>query len=265
MKRKESAIIEGQTQLASDIFSMWLRVSFAGEVKAGQFLSLFTGEASKPLPRPVSVCETDPEAGRVRLVYRVVGSGTALFASMKAGDRIAVMGPLGNGFPLERTAGKRVLLIGGGLGIPPMLACASVMSRLSDDRKPLSAAIAAGYRDSNLWLLDDMRKYAPVMIATDDGSAGTRGTVLDSVRASGPEADVIFSCGPKVMLRAVKQYAEETGAECYVSMEERMACGIGVCLGCVCGTTKTDSHSLVKNARVCTDGPVFPAEEVDLT
>ena len=212
------------------------------------------------------------EEGEIRVVYRTVGEGTREFSRLKKGSSIEVMGPLGNGFPLERTAGKRVLLIGGGIGIPPMLFAAKSLAPKAGERADASACdhagtilAALGYRTSETYLLEEMKELCPVAISTDDGSLGTHGTVLDAVRASSYEADIIFACGPKVMLRAVKEYAEETGAECYVSMEERMACGVGVCLGCVCRKTETDPHSLSSYSRVCTDGPVFPAKEVDLT
>jgi dihydroorotate dehydrogenase electron transfer subunit len=161
---------------------------------------------------------------------------------------------------VEKEKGKKVLLIGGGIGIPPMLNCAKALKK--NGAEPL---FAVGYRTNDTYLLDDLKKTAPVLISTDDGSLGTHGTVVDAIREQKAEADVIFACGPKPMLCGVKAYAEEKKIPCYVSMEERMACGIGVCLGCVTKTTKPDEHSLVKNARVCKDGPVFNAEDVDLT
>jgi dihydroorotate dehydrogenase electron transfer subunit len=265
MKRKETACVTEQLQLAEGIYSLRLRVSFADAVKPGQFVSLFTGDPSRLLPRPLSVCGADPAAGEIRVVYRVAGSGTKDFSGLVKGDKVDVMGPLGNGFPLEETAGKRVLLAGGGIGIPPMLFCGEMLADEERKEKPASVTFAAGYRSADTFLLEEMKAAAPVLISTDDGSLGVHGTVLDAVRASGAEADVIFACGPKVMLRAVKDFARETGAACYVSLEERMACGVGVCLGCVAKTTGIDSHSHVGNTRICADGPVFAAEEVDLT
>ena len=189
-----------------------------------------------------------------------------------------ILGPLGNGFPLT---GKKPLVIGGGIGVPPMLELAQALSRVllveevkagrtygsGDSRQEgRDARVTAvlGYRDSQLFLKEEFEPWAKVYVSTDDGSAGTKGTVIDAVRENGVEADVIFACGPKPMLRAVKAYAAEKGIPCYVSLEERMACGIGACLGCVCKTTGEDAHSHVHNARVCNDGPVFAAEEVEL-
>ena len=102
------------------------------------------------------------------------------------------------------------------------------------------------------------------MIATEDGSSGTKGNVLDAIRAHDLKADVIFACGPAPMLRALKQYAEQNGIRCWLSMEEKMACGIGACLSCVCPSTEIDEHSQVKNRRVCTEGPVFLSTQIGL-
>ncbi|MBQ3974048.1 MAG: dihydroorotate dehydrogenase electron transfer subunit, partial [Lachnospiraceae bacterium] len=115
-----------------------------------------------------------------------------------------------------------------------------------------------------LFLKEEFEKYCPVLVATEDGSRGIKGNVLDAVRAAGISPDVICACGPSPMLRAVKAYAEEAGTLCFISLEERMACGVGACLGCVAPTTKKDDHSHVNNTRVCTEGPVFDAEYIAL-
>lgn len=259
MKRKETARVISQERISGDICSLVLSVTFAGDVSAGQFVSLFPCGKEKLLPRPISVCAADAAAGTIRLVYRVAGKGTKEFSQLMRGDEVEVMGPLGHGFPLEEAKGKRVLLIGGGIGIPPLLFCAKALKGNAD------VTAAAGYRSDSTYLLEELEALCDVLVSTDDGSMGVHGTVLDAVRADGRKADLIFACGPRVMLRAVKEYAAERGIRAYVSMEERMACGVGVCLGCVCTTTAEDAHSHVHNARVCTEGPVFAAEEVDLS
>jgi dihydroorotate dehydrogenase electron transfer subunit len=172
-----------------------------------------------------------------------------------------MLGILGNGYDLSALRKKRVLLLGGGIGIPPMLELAA---RLSGDQEETEVTAALGYRDSSFFLREEMERFARVLIATEDGSAGTAGNVLDAVRQDGSGADVICACGPLPMLKAVKKYAAEKGIPAFLSLEERMACGIGVCLGCVAKTTRTDAHSHVQNARVCVEGPVFPADDVDL-
>ena len=122
--------------------------------------------------------------------------------------------------------------------------------------------IVLGFRDE-MFLMDDLKKQGSVYVATEDGSAGTEGNVLDAIRENGLDADIIYACGPLPMLRAIKEYAAENNIECWISMEERMACGIGACLACVCKSKERDEDSNVKNKRICKEGPVFRAEEVE--
>ncbi len=255
-KIKMTAKVVSQQALTDDIFSMWIQADeIAGAAVPGQFISVYTKDTGKLLPRPISLCQVDKEKGQLRIVYRVVGAGTSQFSGYQAGDDIEIMGPLGNGFPLERAAGKKVFLIGGGIGIPPMLE----LARQLDCEKQA----VLGYRDV-LFLNDEFEKFSDVYVVTEDGSAGTKGNVLDAIRENGLKADVIFACGPTPMLRALKAYAEEHEIECWLSLEEKMACGIGACLACVCQSKEVDEHSHVHNKRICKDGPVFLAQEVEL-
>lgn len=255
-KVKMTAKVVSQQALTDDIFSMWIQADeIAGVAVPGQFISVYTKDTGKLLPRPISLCQVDKEKGQLRIVYRVVGAGTSQFSGYQAGDDIEIMGPLGNGFPLERAAGKKVFLIGGGIGIPPMLE----LARQLDCEKQA----VLGYRDV-LFLNDEFEKFSDVYVVTEDGSAGTKGNVLDAIRENGLKADVIFACGPTPMLRALKAYAEEHEIECWLSLEEKMACGIGACLACVCQSKEVDEHSHVHNKRICKDGPVFLAQEVEL-
>lgn len=254
--KKKRVEVAAQERIATDVYSLWIKdEEMTRESKPGQFLSLYTEDASKLLPRPISICEIDKDGGRLRMVYRVTGPGTGtdMFSQLKVQDTIEVMGPLGNGFPLE-SSGK-ALLIGGGIGVPPMLELSKQLEA--------EVQIAAGYKEQ-LFLVEELRKNGEVFIATEDGSSGTKGTVLDAIQSNHVTADVIFACGPTPMLRAVKSYAQEQGILCYVSMEQHMACGMGACLACVCKTKETDAHSNVKNRRICKDGPVFLASEVEL-
>lgn len=252
-KFEEIAPIVRQEEIADDIYSMWIEAKdIAEHARAGQFLSVYSNDGSRLLPRPISICEIDREKGRLRLVYRVAGKGTKEFSDMHAAATLKVMGPLGNGFPKQE---KKAFLIGGGIGIPPMLELAKEL----DCEKQM----VLGYRDE-LFLNDEFKPYGTVTIATEDGSAGTKGNVLDAIRENGLTADIIYACGPTPMLRAIKQYAAENGITCYISMEERMACGIGACLACVCQSKDKDAHSNVNNKRICKEGPVFLAEEVEI-
>ncbi len=254
MKVKETAKIVSAANLAEGIYSLVLKTAASRYAIPGQFNNIFSNDGSKLLPRPISICEIDKAQGTLRVVYRVVGKGTEEFSKLQAGDTVEVLGPLGNGFPLEE---GKAIVVGGGIGVPPMLELA----------KQLKGSVTAvmGYRNDDLFLADEfIDAAADVIIATDDGSVGVHGTVVDAMKENDLTADVIYACGPKPMLRGVAQYALEKGIKCYVSMEERMACGVGACLGCVCQSKEVDDHSHVKNKRVCKDGPVFLSTEVEL-
>ena len=236
---------------------MWIEAAeIAEQTRPGQFISVYCKDNSRILPRPISVCEIDKEKGALRIVYRIAGKGTDEFSHMQAGDTVDIMGPLGNGFPMEEAKGKRIFLMGGGIGIPPMVQTAK--------EAEAEITVIAGYRNSEIFLKEELEKAGKLVVATEDGSVGTKGNVMDAIRENNLEADVIFACGPTPMLRAIKKYAEEKNILCYLSMEEKMACGIGACLACVCKSKEKDSHSHVHNKRVCKDGPVFLSTEVEL-
>lgn len=258
-KKKEKVQVLSTAKLAEGIYEMWLATDMAQEKGAGRFIALYPKNKATLLPRPISICERDAERGALRIVYRVAGEGTKEFSSYREGDTADILGVLGNGYPLEQAEGKTALLMGGGIGIPPLLELAKELNALS-----CKVQIVLGYRDAQLFLRQDMEQYGEVYVATEDGSIGTEGNVLDAVRENGLRADLIYACGPMPMLRAIKKYAAEVKIPAWISLEERMACGVGACLGCVCKTVKEDAHSHVHNARICTDGPVFLAEDVDI-
>ena len=243
------------TELVTDgVYSMWIQdEEIVQNAKPGQFVSLYCKEGSQLLPRPISICEIDKANSTLRLVYRVVGKGTEEFSGLKAGDTIRVMGPLGNGFTLE---GKKAILIGGGIGIPPMLQLAKSLDA--------EVQVVLGYRDNDLFLKEEFEPYATVYVSTEDGSVGTKGNVIDAIKANGLEGDVIMACGPMPMLRGIKAYAQEKGIKTQISLEDKMACGIGACLACVCKSKEKDHHTNVDNKRICKDGPVFYAEEIEI-
>lgn len=258
----ENAKVLSRKALAEGIYDMWLSCGSAGEARPGQFAALYTPDGTKLLPRPISICETDPENGRLRFVYRVTGenTGTWQFSRLEEGDCIRMLAPLGNGFPLDKAKGKKVLLIGGGIGIPPLIELAKRLnSHLSI--KPL---IVAGYRNKDMFLSGELKAYGTLLTATEDGSCGEKGNVLDVIGKRKTDCDIIYACGPAPMLRAVKEYAGENDIPCFVSLEERMACGIGACLACTCKSVRRDEHTNVNNKRICKDGPVFLSTEVEI-
>ncbi|MEE1034053.1 MAG: dihydroorotate dehydrogenase electron transfer subunit [Agathobacter sp.] len=288
-KFEEIAVVVDQNALGSGIYDLTLKTTnIAKAAKAGQFVSVYSNDRSKLLPRPISLCGIDRDEDTIRLVYRVTGenTGTEEFSKLVMGDRIRILGPLGNGFTVE--PGKKAFLIGGGIGVPPMLQLAkdinsgvvqttgavdtNTQEKGQTEEKQINGHgkkicdmnIIMGYRDENTFLLDEFKEQADSFVATEDGSVGTKGNVIDAINENGLEADVIYACGPMPMLRALKAYAMEHDMECYVSMEERMACGIGACLACVCKTKDKDAHSNVNNKRICKEGPVFNAKEVEL-
>ena len=258
-RKKEQAKVLSQEMLADGIYSLWIETEAALTAKPGQFVSVYTKDASKLLPRPISICEIDKDAKKLRLVYRVTGekTGTKQFSELKAGDTVPVIGPLGNGFPVEKAEGRKVFLMGGGIGVPPILELAKQMNCKEKQ-------IVVGYRDAHTFLKEEFEQNGKLYISTEDGSVGTKGNVMNAIQENGLDADIIYACGPTPMLRAIKFYAEENGIECYISLEERMACGIGACLACVCKTKEKDAHSNVNNKRICKDGPVFLSTEVEL-
>lgn len=252
---KRAVTVVSQQRLADDVYSLWLAAdSLVKEARPGQFFSVFCQNGERLLPRPISICEIDREQGYLRLVYRVVGAGTREFSSRRAGEKIEIMGPLGNGYTLLE--GGESLLIAGGIGIPPLLELAKELKG--------EKTIVLGYANAQTFLMQELKSYGCVLVATEDGSCGVQGNVMDVISEYDLTADRIYSCGPRPMLKAVQKFAEAKEIPCQISMEERMACGIGACLSCVCLSSQIDKHSQVKNKRVCKDGPVFDAREIEL-
>ena len=251
-KFKEQAVVIRQEEISYGIYSMWLKTEqIAGKAKPGQFISLYCHDGSRMLPRPISICEIDAKDNALRIVYRVAGKGTEEFSGLSTGDSIEIVGPLGNGFPLKE---KKAFLIGGGIGIPPMVELAKQLN--------CEKQMVLGYRDT-LFLQEEFKGLGSMYVATEDGSYGTEGNVLDAIKENGLDAEIIYACGPTPMLKAIKEYAIANGIECWLSLEEKMACGIGACLACVCKSKEKDAHSNVKNKRICKEGPVFLAQEVE--
>lgn len=252
--KKTVAVITEKKELKTGIFDLWLECpEVAKSAKPGQFLSVYMKEGSRLLPRPISICEISPDKNSLRIVFRIAGNGTKELSGYSVSDSIEIMGPLGNGFTFGKESSA--ILIGGGIGIPPMLELAKQLT--------CETTIVLGYRDA-VFLKDEFAPYGKVVVATEDGSEGIKGNVVDAMKAESLSADMIFACGPTPMLRGVKAYAKEHNITAQISMEEKMACGIGACLACVCKSKDKDAHSNVHNKRVCKDGPVFYAEEIEI-
>ena len=217
-------------------------------IKAGQFYMLkINGQTL--LPRPISICEKND--GQITFVYAVVGKGTEEFSKLKAGEEIALTGPLGNGFNLDENLGK-VAIVAGGIGTAPMV---EVSKRLRDKNKDAVIDVYAGFRD-DIYLTEELSKYADtVNITTNTGKHGHKGFVTEIFKPE--EYDTVLCCGPEVMMKAVVNMCKEKNVKIYVSMEKHMACGVGACLVCTCKTKDG-------NKRTCKDGPVFDGYYVEL-
>ena len=262
MISEKAAVIEKE-QLAEGIYGAWLKTAAAAEARPGQFVMLNTRSEAHLLGRPISICDIDRDDGSLRLVWRVAGYGTGEMSRLESGDEIDITGPLGNGFDISAAKGaKSIAVMGGGIGAPPLLG----LVRALHEGGAENVEVYLGYRSAaaGLFLAGEFQEFAAVHIATDDGSEGTRGTVIDALRSGEKQPELIYACGPMPMLKGIKQYAQEGLIPAYISLEERMACGVGACLGCVVKTRFKDGHSQVENARICTEGPVFAAKDVDI-
>lgn len=235
--------------LTKDVFDFALECpELAALANPGQFAQIRL--PGHTLRRPISICGIDKAAGTLRFVFQIRGEGTAELAQFQPGSEIEILAPLGNGFPVDPA--KRTLLVGGGIGVPPMLGVAAELKE--------KAVAVLGFRNQDAVILekDFQAVGAKTLIATDDGSYGHHGLVTDLCKDQ--EFDCVMACGPAPMLKAVRALAEERGVPCYVSLEERMACGIGACLGCAVGLLKEDGSQYF--GHVCKDGPVFESHRV---
>lgn len=237
----KDGIIYSNIEISPNIYEIVLEGEFKGV--PGQFYMVRGWEELDPfLPRPISIA--DIEGRKIKLLYEVRGRGTHIISKLKKGDRLSILGPLGNGFDIE-IQGK-IALISGGVGIAPMLYLAKNLSGEID--------IYSGFR-SNAYFLDQIRPYVKnVFIATEDGSTGHKGFVTELFDPS--KYDLVLTCGPTPMMEVVIKMCK-AHVPVYVSMEARMACGIGACLGCTVETIRGME-------RVCKEGPVFKGEEVVL-
>lgn len=258
-KHIEKARILKNEALTPDIYNLILLVNEIPETDPGQFLNLYCNDGSRLLPRPISICEVDAAAKTFRLIYKVTGKGTEEFSKLHEGEEIEYMGPLGTGFSLEKAEkiekkDKEILLIGGGVGVPPLLELAKGLKG--------KKRVLLGFESDSILIEEFKEVSEEVKIATTQGTEGVKGTVMDLLSQEEIRADQIYSCGPRGMLKAVQGWARDRKIPAELSLEERMACGIGACLVCTCKTKEGPHEADWNYQRVCKDGPVFNAEEV---
>lgn len=249
--QRNCEIITSQ-QLSDTTYAIAIKADeIAKDARPGQFLHILCGEAEL-LRRPISIC--DASEGIIRIVFDVVGKGTGWLSQKKSGT-LDIIGPLGRGYDLGRGS---VLLVGGGIGTPPLLYAA---------KESLGAATAVlGFRSEKHVILErQFRELCKkVYVTTDDGSYGEKGFVtapLERLLGTG-EYETVLACGPRPMLKSVAGLCAEFNVRCQVSLEERMGCGVGACLVCACKVKGEDGKGVGRFAHVCKDGPIFEASEV---
>jgi len=221
----------------------------AEESKPGQFLHIKVNKGIDPLlRRPISISRINRDEGSISLIYQVIGKGTKEMTGFRQGDDIDIIGPLGNGFSIF--TGSKCAVVGGGIGIAPLLELASCIS---------DCDAYLGFKCSTFKLGEYKAACRELHIATEDGSVGSMGYVTDFIKNIN-RYDIIYTCGPKPMMKKVKELCEKSSVKCFVSLEERMGCGVGACLVCACRIKEGDTWHYKK---VCADGPVFEAGEVD--
>ncbi len=251
MKHLEFAKVLCNNEISKNIFEMKIYVPLtANEAKIGQFINIYTGAGEFILPRPISICEIDKDHGTLTIVYQVVGKGTKILSSMTGEREIKIVGPLGNGFEISPDISEHIV-VGGGIGVPPLV---ELVKNING-----KVTVFLGFRSTPIIVEKFKELGADVYVATDDGSAGFKGNVVEFMNKIEPKGKMVYACGPKIMLKNVAAWAEKRNIKSQVSMEERMACGIGACVGCVVKIKKGEEW---QHMKVCKDGPVFWGDEV---
>ncbi|OEH84734.1 hypothetical protein BHU72_07830 [Desulfuribacillus stibiiarsenatis] len=255
---KHSVEVKSHKTIGQDLYEMIvIAPKLAQTAHPGQFVHIRVIDSLDPLlRRPISICDVDKKRGSVRFIYRAGGKGTKILSKSKEMTKIDLLGPLGRGtFPTENQAKRNMLLIGGGIGVPPLLYAAKELAK-----QGASITAILGFANHQVVILEDeFRELGDVIVTTVDGSYGKQGFVTEYITK---EPDLYLACGPKPMLQAIKNHELLQTANGYLSLEEHMACGIGACMGCVTKISISDENSEWKYRKVCDCGPVFPAERV---
>ena len=236
--------IVGKREIAKGQVELLLEnETLAKEAQPGQFVHINIGSEAHILRRPISIC--DAYDNITRIVFEIKGEGTEILSKKCVGETIDLLGPLGTGFTVKKDV--KAVVLGGGLGSFPLLYLAKNLT---------NPKVFLGFRDKEMVCMEeDFSQCGETVIATDNGTYGYNGFAINAAKEAIADCDIIYACGPTPMLKAVKQLAEEKGIEAEISMEQRMGCGIGACLVCVCKTTSGYD-------KVCQKGPVFNAKEV---
>lgn len=256
MRKVQKMEIISQREIARNIFELVLKGDLVQAMLVpGQFVNVKVSDMEAPLlRRPISICNIDYTQNQLTIVYRAEGQGTTILSKRQPGESVDILGPLGTGYNLDEIApDQTVLLVGGGIGVPPMLETSQRLKARGN--KVISVLGFASQPD--VFYEDKFAQQGEVHIATMDGSYGFAGNVVELIKKNAIDFDVVLGCGPKVMLKAIEDSFGDTHKG-YLSFEERMACGIGACYACVCQTKSG------KQARICKEGPVFPLGEVVL-
>ncbi|MEH7544742.1 MULTISPECIES: dihydroorotate dehydrogenase electron transfer subunit [Bacillaceae] len=255
MIQKELCKVLSQKEIASDIFELTIHGDLVSQINApGQFVHLKVSNGLDPLlRRPISISSYDTEQNSLTMIYRKEGKGTSMLAELRPGMHVDILGPLGNGFPVEEVStGDTALLVGGGIGVPPLYELSNQLVA-----KGVKVIHVLGFQTvSAVFYEEEFLKNGETYVATVDGSYGRKGFVTDVMKEL--QFDCIYTCGPTPMLRAIEQNYQDK--KVFLSLEERMGCGIGACFACVC--KKKDDPTGVSYKKVCSDGPVFRAGEV---
>lgn len=254
----EAGEIIANKEVGPDTWRMDIRApKVTAAAQPGQFVMVSVGqETTDPLlRRPLSIHQAENDV--LTLLYRIVGKGTRLMSFMKSGEEVSLLGPLGEGFQIK--ADQHHCLVGGGLGVAPLLFLAKAIRRQHPDEK-LTILLGGRSRDE-LLALDEFKELALVLVATDDGSHGMQGLVTDLLAKEIQGDATLYTCGPTPMMKGVARLARERKWPCQVSLETMMACGMGACLGCTVERAGLDETEK-KYVHVCKDGPVFEASKI---
>ncbi|MFC0474797.1 dihydroorotate dehydrogenase electron transfer subunit [Robertmurraya beringensis] len=257
MIRNEECIVLSNQEIAHNIFELTLKGELVQQMnEPGQFVHLKVSDSVDPLlRRPISIAKIDQTKNMFTMIFRAEGTGTKLLGQKKIGDVVDVLGPLGNGFPVEEAkAGSTALLVGGGIGVPPLY---ELSLRLKEKGVNVIHVLGFATKDA-VFYEEKFAELGETYIVTVDGTLGEKGFVTDVISAQNLSFETLYTCGPTPMLRALEAAYPEKNV--YLSLEERMGCGIGACFACVCRTQEDPTGYTYK--KVCTDGPVFKGGEV---